>query len=57
MRNLANQITGSVTQCVIMLKLDGKFHFKFIKYSMSKNKYSVHFRVSMVTLTPRLFRV
>lgn len=31
MRNLVNQITGSVTQCVIMLKLDGKFHFQCIE--------------------------
>lgn len=56
MRNLANQITGSVTQCVIMLKLDGKFHFKCIKYSMLKKSVVLTF-VLAVKLTLLWYRV
>lgn len=37
MRNLADQRTGSVTQCVIMLKLGGKFNFKCLLYIVAKN--------------------
>lgn len=57
MRNLANQITGSVTQCVIMLKLDGKCHFKCVKYRMLKKEYSAHFHISCEVNIIVMFRV
>lgn len=47
MRNLADQRTGSVTQCVIMLKLDGKFNFKSLLYIMVKEECSAHFDIAV----------
>lgn len=47
MRNLAIQSTSSVTQHVIMLKLDGMFIFKCVKYSMLRKSVVFPFLLSV----------